>query len=682
MTNPLHRIEEMPAGEPPFFRATRLRARRRVLWMRSLWADAHGTQGLAIPDAEVDRILADPDGSAAAEQVFYRSDPAARQLTLQIEATEQDRSRDSRWIQVVGDFGLEPAEADLLALALLVEADPWWRRVCAYLHDDAAAGFATPWLARTLSGWQEPAQFGPSSAIVRWHMARPVAGTSEPWNAAAPWCADPGLLGWLLRSEATDPLLGDAARTAPPACRRCLYDDELAFMTDLCRRVHRDGTGAEIEIIGPDGAGKETLAGQLCERLGWTLLAVDAAAPTNVTEEHLTRAVRLARLSNSAVYWRSADRVDPRLWRHIRGEAPLQLYGASSPVALSPHHGAAHVVVTLPKLSQRARIEIWTSITRQTPSEKILQLPLLPGEISTAALAVPGGPRAVEAACSALLAGAPGELFVVLPQPYDWNDIVLPPQLRSHIEEIEAHARLRTAVLEDWGFERLTPMGRGLTALFAGPSGTGKTMAVQVIGKSLGLEVRRVDLSSVVNKYVGETEKRLKQVFDACERTSAILLFDEADALFGQRTQVKDAHDRFANIEINYLLQRMEQFDGIAVLATNRKEDLDRGFLRRLRFVVDFLPPGPRERLDLWRKSLIERTPEGLELLDPSVNLQALADRLDMTGASIKNAALRAAFLARAEGSTIAMRHIVAAVRREMQKHGHVVRQGDLEGLV
>ena len=144
---------------------------------------------------------------------------------------------------------------------------------------------------------------------------------------------------------------------------------------------------------------------------------------------------------------------------------------------------------------------------------------------------------------------------------------------------------------------------------------------------------------------------------------------------------MKDAHDRFANIEINYLLQRMEQFDGIAVLATNRKEDLDRGFLRRLRFIVDFLPPGPAERLELWRKSLPERTPAGLEILDPTVDLNALAKRLDLTGASIKSSALRGAFLARGEGSRIATRHIVAAVRRELQKHGHMLRAGDLEGL-
>ena len=188
------------------------------------------------------------------------------------------------------------------------------------------------------------------------------------------------------------------------------------------------------------------------------------------------------------------------------------------------------------------------------------------------------------------------ELFTSLRLPVSWDDIVLAHNVREHLKELEQQVRLRWQVYEEWGFERLCPLGRGITALFAGASGTGKTMAAQVMARSLGLELYRVDLSGVVNKYIGETEKRLKQVFDACERANVLLFFDEADALFGQRTQVKDAHDRFANIEIDYLLQRMEQFDGVAVLATNRKGDLDKAFLRRIRFMVDFQPPGPVER--------------------------------------------------------------------------------------
>ena len=248
----------------------------------------------------------------------------------------------------------------------------------------------------------------------------------------------------------------------------------------------------------------------------------------------------------------------------------------------------------------------------------------------------------------------------------------------GHLAELEEQARLRWLVYEEWGFERLFALGRGVTALFAGPSGTGKTMAAQVLARSLGMDLYRVDLAGVMSKYIGETEKRLKQIFDACERANVLLFFDEADALFGQRTQVKDAHDRFANIEIDYLLQRMEQFDGIAILATNRKGDMDSAFLRRLRFIVDFMPPSAVERLMLWEIALPQYTPQGEELLD-QINWEFLASKLNMTGADIKAAALGAAFLARAEGTRISMKHVLYAARREMAKYGVVLRPGDWE---
>ena len=219
-----------------------------------------------------------------------------------------------------------------------------------------------------------------------------------------------------------------------------------------------------------------------------------------------------------------------------------------------------------------------------------------------------------------------------------------------------------------------------MTALFAGPSGTGKTMAAQVLARSLGLELYRVDLAGVVNKYIGETEKHLRAVFAACERAPVMLFFDEADALFGKRMQVNDAHDRFANIEVDYLLQRMEQFDGVAVLATNRKGDLDTAFMRRLRFTIDFAPPTIAERELLWRLALEGSADTDGRPLVGEVDWPGLARELDLTGAGIKAAALSAAFLARTEEAPIDTRHLLAAARRELEKQGVVVRAGRLEG--
>jgi SpoVK/Ycf46/Vps4 family AAA+-type ATPase len=200
-----------------------------------------------------------------------------------------------------------------------------------------------------------------------------------------------------------------------------------------------------------------------------------------------------------------------------------------------------------------------------------------------------------------------------------------------------------------------------------------------VLARSLGLELYRTDLAGVVSKYIGETEKNLRTIFDACQRAPVLLLFDEADALFGKRTQVKDAHDRFANIEIDYLLQRMERFDGLAVLATNRKADLDGAFLRRLRFVVDFVPPGAAERETLWRGALQTRKDARGEPLVDDLDWAWLGTELDLSAADVKSAATAAAFLARSQNSRIGMCHVLAAARRELEKRQIVVRPGQFD---
>ena len=261
------------------------------------------------------------------------------------------------------------------------------------------------------------------------------------------------------------------------------------------------------------------------------------------------------------------------------------------------------------------------------------------------------------------------DLLNILPCPYTWDDLVVSPELARTLHDLESQVRLRWEVYEDWGFARLTPIGQGISALFGGPSGTGKTMAAQVLARSLNLTLYRVDLAGVVNKYIGETEKRLRDVFDSCERSGSLLFFDEADALFGARMQARDAHDRFANIEIDYLLQRIEQFDGVAILATNRRNDLDPAFLRRLRFVIDFLPPGKPERLALWQKALPTHSPSGEPILG-EIDFAGLAEHLDLNGAQIKSIALGAAFLARSEGTKITMEHLELASAREFAKQG------------
>jgi SpoVK/Ycf46/Vps4 family AAA+-type ATPase len=323
---------------------------------------------------------------------------------------------------------------------------------------------------------------------------------------------------------------------------------------------------------------------------------------------------------------------------------------------------------------------LWSAGHGGPPPAPIAEWALRPSEIHTIAAVAPAGEDAINHVGRRLLLEAPTDLLAALVQPYTWEDLVVAPALAAHLREFEAQARARGEVLDDWNLGRLTPLGRGLTALFAGPSGTGKTMAAQVLSRSLGLELYRVDLAGVVNKYIGETEKHLRAVFAACERAPAMLFFDEADALFGRRMQVSDAHDRFANIEVDYLLQRIERFDGVAVLATNRKADLDTAFIRRLRFIIDFAPPTVEERERLWRLALEGSADKAGRGLVGEVDWPRLARALDLTGAAIKSAALAAAFLARSQQTPIDTSHLLAAARRELEKQGVVVRAGRLNG--
>ncbi len=242
-----------------------------------------------------------------------------------------------------------------------------------------------------------------------------------------------------------------------------------------------------------------------------------------------------------------------------------------------------------------------------------------------------------------------------------WDDLVLPPGQKSILRDIAAHVRNRAKVYNDWGFKSKISHGLGITVLFSGASGTGKTMAAEALACELGLDLYRIDLSSVVSKYIGETEKNLKRVFDAAEQGGSILLFDEADALFGKRSEVKDSHDRYANIEVSYLLQRMEEYRGLAILTTNMKSSLDPAFMRRIRFAVQFPFPDSAQRAEIWMSVFPESAPtDGLDMDKLS--------RLSVAGGNIRNIALYAAFLAADEGRAINMIHLRRAAQVEYSK--------------
>lgn len=247
-----------------------------------------------------------------------------------------------------------------------------------------------------------------------------------------------------------------------------------------------------------------------------------------------------------------------------------------------------------------------------------------------------------------------------------WDDLVLPDDARAQLHEAVDRLRLRSRVLDEWGLLAGRVGARGVRMLFSGPPGTGKTLAAEVVAASLGADLLVVDIARVVSKWIGETEKNLAQVFDVAERAHAVLLFDEADALFGKRTEVSDAHDRYANLETAYLLMRLERFEGLAVLSTNLRQNIDAAFTRRLEFVLSFTPPGAAERARLWRGHL----PAEGERLARDVDVTDLAGRFPVVGGVIRNAAVAAAFLAAADGGVITRDHLVRSLRREYDKSG------------
>jgi hypothetical protein len=681
------------ASEPPFMRRLRLRAQRRALWVRHRGAVASDLayDEASIADDEVDRILRHTDNGARME-AFYADNADAREFTRAIQRADLQARNDERWLQLGRMLALSPYELDLLSLLVAVEIDPMLRRVYGYLNDDATACHATQWLAAGLFEWPVAVRFTAESAIVRWRVAQPLDGIAAPWSLQAPWVADADIVAWLSEDEERDASsLGPSLARAREAPSICLYPAVLAAMRNFIAAMSSasaaDGDpppDLEYELVGPPGSGRRTLAIQLCAILGRPMIVADAArllgpdtAPATAID-NIVRATREARLSGATLFWHDADAIDSKRWAawptYCAGE--LMIFGASSPIRFRSHDSAISRSFPLPPLDRAGRLAAWAHHSGLPMPDALAVRLLTPAEIAKAARVAPAGEAAILQVCQQTLRRASGELLSPLVCPYTWDDIILPTSLRQHLAEFEEQARLRWQVYEDWGFGRLCPLGKGITAMFAGPSGTGKTMAAQVLAASLGMDLYRIDLAGVVNKYIGETEKRLKQVFDDCEHANVLLFFDEADALFGQRTQVKDAHDRYANIEIDYLLQRMEQFDGIAILATNRKNDIDAAFLRRLRFLIDFLPPGPAERLKLWQLSLLPTAPDGTPLLD-TLDWDFLANKLTMSGADIKSAALGAAFLARSAGRRIGMQHILYAARREMTKRGVPLRPAD-----
>jgi AAA+ superfamily predicted ATPase len=459
-----------------------------------------------------------------------------------------------------------------------------------------------------------------------------------------------------------------------------------------------------LYLHGPPEAGQRDTAQALAAEAGLPLLVVDlerAVRSQDALEEIIRTAFREAWLRRSAIFVTGVEAVRDQaaptmpewLVEEVAGSQVLTMLAgreAWSAAGRGLDHPTGVVEIPFPVPAVPSRRECWRTALAEaglTADEQVVET--LAGHYRLTA------PRIAEAVVTARnraswTGGEPGaaDLFAAaraqsdqelaalaskVDRVYRWDALVLPEDALAQLRELRDRVAHRQRVLGDWGFDRVLALGKGICALFAGPSGTGKTMAADVIAGELELDLFKIDLATVVSKYIGETEKNLERIFRAAENANAVLFFDEADAIFGKRSEVRDAHDRYANLEIAYLLQRMERYDGIAILATNLRENLDDAFLRRLHFVVEFPMPDQLHRERMWRQFLPAEAP-----VDEGIDYTFLARQFPLSGGNIRSIVVSAAYLASANGGRIGMRQLVRAAWREHQKLGRVLSESDL----
>jgi hypothetical protein len=430
-----------------------------------------------------------------------------------------------------------------------------------------------------------------------------------------------------------------------------------------------------LQLCGPDGGAKRSLANALASRLTIDIFRLPAAlAPVNLAElENLHRVWEREAILRNAALLLDCDRFETGDTSHALAiDRWIEL--TRTPLLISTRDPRPDIERPLLNVEVRRPTSgeqraAWQRALGNNAGVRNGQLERLVSQfdfstgtiLSTAnSLGEENGTNLWEA-CRLRARPRLQDLAQHIVSGATWADIVLPAAQLDTLQIIALQVRHRARVCDEWGFAEKSNRGLGLSALFAGPSGTGKTLAAEVLASELELDLFRIDLSAVVSKYIGETEKNLRRVFDAAEEGGAILLFDEADALFGKRSEVKDSHDRYANVEISYLLQRMEAYRGLAILATNMKEALDPAFLRRLRFMVQFPFPDHSQRAEIWRRIFPAKTPTD------SLDIDGLA-RLSISGGNIRNIALNAAFAAADSGEPVRMPHLLAAARLEYEK--------------
>ncbi|MDQ1350283.1 MAG: hypothetical protein QG657_584 [Acidobacteriota bacterium] len=632
-------------------------------------------------------------------------------------------------------FHLNSFEREILVICLAPELDLKYEKLYAYLQDDVTLKQPSVNLSLELlcAGSNNPAEdknekkqarscFFDRSPLFRYRLLKFTGLNNGGGDEQSPpgtllsrrLKIDDRIANFLLGFNAMDSSLSSFTKLLEPTREwtSLVMDDELKERLSRLSTEYFDNDfqrGNKRRLVfymqGPFGVGKKSTAETLCRQLRLPLMVVDTNDFLQLNNEQnpsevITRLFRETLLQPAAIYFEGFDRLltpapaqeeggKAALYRKmiieaveefsfltfLAGEKEWQPQGSFQTLVL--------VQLRFPVPSYLLRKRLWEQFAPGINSDGLAaKFNFTPGQIRDAS---------AEAANLAMICGSQGvtteELFRAcrnqsnrklsemaqkIEPLYTWSDIVLPTDTMDQLKEIRNCVKYRHLVYGDWGFAKKISLGKGLNALFSGPSGTGKTMAAEVIAGEVGLELYKIDLSCVISKYIGETEKNLAGIFKEAETANAILFFDEADALFGKRSEVKDSHDRYANIEIGYLLQRMEEYEGVTILATNMKNNMDEAFVRRMHFAVDFPFPGEDSRLRIWKNIFPAQTP-----VEKNIDFTFFSKHFDIPGGNIKNIALAAAFYAADDGLSVKTEHLILACKREFQKMGKLCLKSD-----
>jgi hypothetical protein len=623
-------------------------------------------RGLYVDDDEVDRLL---DG-----------DRPPLVLGSWAAAADGD-SPDGRLVDLARTFRLGPADVALLLVAMAPDVDSRFERFYGYLHDDVTRRRASVGLALELCGLHPTAaaarrRLGDTGALVRGGLVV-VDDGDRPFLTRSLRVPD-RVTAHLLGGDDPDPALADLV-TEP-------VDVDLPAGDPLVRALGTLGPDVLVHVREPAGTSGRSYAARALDAAGRPAVVVDldrlgADAALDAVVPALGCEARLRGAALVAGPLEALTDRDPLAVRRL-AELPglVVLTGRSTWDPLWARRVPLVVTTPVPSPDERQRAWLTHLDGHVGPGVDAAgatrPFRLDPEQVADAAQAavhqalVGGEPLAEPAirigARSRNGAGLERQARRIEPA-VGWDDLVLPPACQAGLQELTARVSHREQVLRDWAMRPGGGRGEGITALFAGDSGTGKTMSAEVVAGHLGLDLYVVDLATVVDKYVGETEKNLERIFTEADGVNGVLLFDEADALFGKRSEVRDAHDRYANIEVAYLLQRMETFDGLAILTTNMRANLDEAFTRRLDAIVDFPLPDQHERRVLWERCLGPLLPRAAD-----VDLDFCAERFELAGGHIRSIALTAAYLAAERATPVTMADLVRAIQREYRKLGRL----------